>query len=168
MPPTSPWWRHQMEAYCALLALRVGNSPVTGEFPAQVPVTRGFDAFFDLRLNKRLSKQSLGWWYETPSGLLWLQCTAVVIIMTASSNVSISRVTSALWVEPINHRLLPLTKPSDVELWYFRWCAPVQTFWQAVEMAVIESPWPWFWRHCNVLVIKCSGIRSLNGLCTIN
>ena len=33
-----------------------GNSPVTGEFPAQRPVTRSFDVFFDLRLNKRLSK----------------------------------------------------------------------------------------------------------------
>ena len=28
-----------------------GNSPVTGEFPAQRPVTRNFDVFFDLRLN---------------------------------------------------------------------------------------------------------------------
>ena len=35
-----------------------GNSPVTGEFPAQRSVTRNFDVFFDLRLNKRLSKQS--------------------------------------------------------------------------------------------------------------
>ena len=33
------------------------NSPVTGELPAQRPVTRGFDVFFDLRLNKSLSKQ---------------------------------------------------------------------------------------------------------------
>ena len=33
-----------------------GNSPVTGEFPAQRPVTRSFDVFFDLRLNKRWSK----------------------------------------------------------------------------------------------------------------
>ena len=32
--------------------------PVTNEFPAQRPVTRNFDVFFDLRLNKRLSKQS--------------------------------------------------------------------------------------------------------------
>ena len=52
------WWRHQMEAFSALLALCAGNSPVTGEFPSQRPVTRSFDAFFDLRLNKRLSKQS--------------------------------------------------------------------------------------------------------------
>ena len=41
-------WRHQMEKFSALLALCVGNSPVTGEFPAQRPVTRSFDAFFDL------------------------------------------------------------------------------------------------------------------------
>ena len=35
-----------------------GNSPVPGEFPTQRPVTRSFDVYFDLRLNKRLSKQS--------------------------------------------------------------------------------------------------------------
>ena len=47
-----------METFPALLAICVGNSPVTGEFPAQRPVTRSFDVYFDLRLNKRLSKQS--------------------------------------------------------------------------------------------------------------
>ena len=46
-----------MDAFSALLAICVGNSPVTGEFPAQRPVTRSIDVFFDLRLNKRLSKQ---------------------------------------------------------------------------------------------------------------
>ena len=52
------WWRHQMETFSTLLAICVGNSPVTGEIPGQRPVTRSFDVFFDLRLNKRLSKQS--------------------------------------------------------------------------------------------------------------
>ena len=47
-----------MEAFSALLAFCVGNSPVPGEFPAQRPVTHGFDVFFDLRQNKQLSKQS--------------------------------------------------------------------------------------------------------------
>ena len=47
-----------METFYALLAFCVGNSPVTDEFPSQRPVTRSFDVFFDLRLNKRLSKQS--------------------------------------------------------------------------------------------------------------
>ena len=52
-----PWWRHQMETFFA--------------FPAQRPVTRSFDVSFDLCLNKRFSKQSWGWWFETPSCSFW-------------------------------------------------------------------------------------------------
>ena len=59
------------ENISALLALCVGNSPVSGEFRTQRPVTRSFDVFFDLRVNKRLSKQSWGWWFKTPSYPLW-------------------------------------------------------------------------------------------------
>ena len=44
------WWRHQMETFSALLAICAGNSPVSGEFPAQRPVTRSFDVFFDVRV----------------------------------------------------------------------------------------------------------------------
>ena len=68
------WWRHQMETFSPLLALCVGNSPVSGEFPSQSPVTRSFDVFCDLRQNKRLSKQSWGWWFETTSHPLWRHC----------------------------------------------------------------------------------------------
>ena len=39
-----------MRTYSALLTLSVGNSPVTGEFPSQKPVTLRFGVFFDLRL----------------------------------------------------------------------------------------------------------------------
>ena len=67
----NPWWRHQMETFSALLAICAGNSPVTGEFPTQRPVTRGFDFYFDLRPNERLNKQSWGWWFETLSSPLW-------------------------------------------------------------------------------------------------
>ena len=71
------WWRHQMETFSALLAICGGNSPVIGEFPAQRPVTRSFDAFFDLPLNKRLSKQWWGWWFETLLRPLWRHCKDV-------------------------------------------------------------------------------------------
>ena len=54
-----------METFSVLLAICAGNSPVPGEFPAQRPVTRSFNVFFDLRLNNVLSKQSCGWWLET-------------------------------------------------------------------------------------------------------
>ena len=60
------WWRHQMETFSALLTLCAGNS--------QRPVTQSFDVFFDLRSNKRMSKQSWGWWFGTPSRSLWRYC----------------------------------------------------------------------------------------------
>ena len=63
-----------MEAFSALLAICAGNSPVTGEFSTQRPVSQSFDVFFDLRLIKRLSKQSRGWWFETPSCSLRRHC----------------------------------------------------------------------------------------------
>ena len=50
-----------------LLVICAGNSTV----PAQRQVTRSFDVFFDLRLNKRFNKQSWGWWFETLSHPLW-------------------------------------------------------------------------------------------------
>ena len=63
-----------METFSALLAFCAGNRPVTDEFPAQRPMTRSFDVLFDLRLNKRLSKQSWTCWLETPSRSLWRHC----------------------------------------------------------------------------------------------
>ena len=63
-----------METFSALPAICAGNSPVVGEFPAQKLVTRSFDVFFDLRLNKRLSKHSWGWWFETLSRPLYSHC----------------------------------------------------------------------------------------------
>ena len=51
-----------------------------GEFtgPQWIPLTKANDAelwsFYDLCLNKRLSKQSWGWWYETPSRPLRRHC----------------------------------------------------------------------------------------------
>ena len=48
----------------------IHRSPVN----SQRPVTRSFGIFFDLRPNKRLSKQSWGWWFETPSRSFWRHC----------------------------------------------------------------------------------------------
>ena len=73
--PVVEWWRHQMETFSALLAICVGNSPV----PAQRPVMRSLDVFFDLSLNKRLSEQSWGWWFEMLSHPLWRHCNRKVL-----------------------------------------------------------------------------------------
>ena len=64
------WWCHQMETFSMLLALCEGNPLVTSGFPSQRTVTWSF-VFFDLCLNKRLSKQSRCQRFETLSCSLW-------------------------------------------------------------------------------------------------
>ena len=66
----SSWWRHFLRYWPFVW----GILPVTGEFPTQRPVMRNFDVFFDLCLNKRLSKQWRGWWFEMPLHPLWRHC----------------------------------------------------------------------------------------------
>ena len=83
------YWRHQMETLSALLALCEGNSPVTGEFPTQRQVMQSFDVFFDLRLNKRLGKQSCYCWWETPLYPLWRHCNDMYRLVQRVSTVSI-------------------------------------------------------------------------------
>ena len=61
-------WKDQSSA---LLALCVGNLPVTGEVPARKTVTLSFGISFDLRPNKRWRKQLWGWWFETQSQSSW-------------------------------------------------------------------------------------------------
>ena len=64
-----------MEIFSTSLAICAGHSPVTGEFPPQRLVTRSFNVFFYLRLNKRLSKQRWSWWCETPLWRpIWRHC----------------------------------------------------------------------------------------------
>ena len=85
------WWRHQMETFSALLAICAGNSPVPGEFPAQRPVTRSFDVFFDLVLNKRLCKWSWGWWFEVQLRPLWLHCNDFTLLVLKLHHTKITR-----------------------------------------------------------------------------
>ena len=109
-----------METFSALLALCAGNSPVTGEFPAQRLVTRSFDGFFDLRLNKRLSKQWWRWWFETPSRPLWRHCndmsweyfTSVLLIVSLDDTVIAFNLLSVVFVVVVvlwNYK--PRTRP---------------------------------------------------------
>ena len=91
------WWRHQMETFSALLAICAGNSPVTGEFPIQRPVTRSFDVYFDLRPNERLSKQSWGWWFETLSSPLWRHRNGIGVLMSLTLVAFIVLILEIVW-----------------------------------------------------------------------
>ena len=97
------WWHQQMETFSAFLALCAGNSPVTCKFPAQRPVTRSFDVFFDLRLNKRLSKQSWGWWSETPLRSLWRHCNVCTTPITWLFILSYICKSNILWTDFIRN-----------------------------------------------------------------
>ena len=86
-----------METFSALLAICAGNSPVPGEFPTQRPVTRSFDVYFDLRPNKRLSKQSWGWWFETLLCSLWRHRNVIdILLQFLQYHVILCRVITAL------------------------------------------------------------------------
>ena len=96
-------WRHEMEICSAFLALCAGNSQVTGELPSQRPMTQSFDVFFDLRLTKRLSKQSRRRWFETTSCSLWRHCNVVPnsdpVIRAAVGSFGVQRVTLVqVWI----------------------------------------------------------------------
>ena len=164
------WWRHQMGTFSAQLALCAGNSTVTAEFPPRKASDAELWCFIHLCLNKRLSKQSWGWGFETPlrsvrrhSNVLRynsLPCTfllspilsncfQVLVIMVTSSNGNIFRVTGHLCGEFTGHRWIPRTKASDAELWCF--------LWSAYELRLSEQLWGWWfetlshplWRRCN-------------------
>ena len=103
------WWRHQMVTVSALLALCAGNSPVTGEFHSQRPLSRSFDVFFHLRQNR-------DWWFETPSRPLWRHCNEYMYhkcchtyrLGCRFASIKGARVTQTHWSR--NH-LKPLSEP---------------------------------------------------------
>ena len=92
------WLRHQMETFSASLAICAVNC---GEFPTQRPVTRSFDVFLDLRLNKRLSKQSCGWWFETLSCPLWRHRNESCQVALRSRQTTFQRSVTIWW--PTSH-----------------------------------------------------------------
>ena len=99
-----------------------GNSPVPGEFPAQRPVTRSFDVFFDLRLNGRLSKQSWGWWLETPSHPLWRHGSVLADDKKKSVTTVCCHRNTALQ-KNISHHIIQNTQLSNAisteTIWYY-------------------------------------------------
>ena len=74
------------------------TGPLCGDFSAQRPVMRSFVIFFDLRLNKRLSKRSRGWWFETSSRSLWRHCNGkrYLLILPTKARLLLTMISSYL------------------------------------------------------------------------
>ena len=125
-------------------------------FPAQRPVTRSFDIFFDLRLNKRLSKLWLGWWFETPSRSLWrhcnvLYCCGYISSVAIHSNDSSNQIFQSF---PHWHR--------DINMGYcfFTQSLPETRWWETIN----DISW---WRHqmewFSALLAFCKGNSPVTG-----
>ena len=139
-----------METFSALLAICAGNSPVPGEFPAQRPVTRSFDVFFDLRLNKRLSKQSRGWWFETLPRPLWRHSNVLINrhVVTTPWNYPTAQITNTPGSMSNRHRY-------DTFMWV-RCLIDVSHKWLCFLLSIVQSKQ--CYTHCGgfVFVINSS------------
>ena len=114
-----------------------GNSPVPGEFPTQRPVTRSFDVYFDLRPNKRLSKQSSGWRFESQSRPLWRHRNGTINLSRTHDNSKIWKHFPHHW--PFVRGIHQVTVDSPYKGPFMR---SFNFFWQFVEQTV---NWPMIW-----------------------
>ena len=134
---TTSWWRDQMETFSALLALCVGNSLVTGEFPIQRRVTRSFDDCFDMCLKKRFSKQSRRPWLETPLHSLWRHCNA------CTRHDRLAVVTFAnLWFD----RTIGITNDHEKNIWRN------ENFYKTFNFEFFNHSWTCFSHHNRSMV----------------
>ena len=131
-----------METFSALLVICAGNSPVPGEFPTQMPVTRSFDVFFDLYPNKRLSKQWWGWWFETPSRPLRRHRNEDGGQTTILSSIT--------WKEKIYH--------DDVIKW--KHFPPYWPFVRRIHLAPVIFPHKGQWRGALMSSLICTWIND--------
>ena len=112
----SAWWRHQMETFSALLALCEGNPPVTGGFPSQRSVTRSFDDFFHLRLNKWSSKQSRRRWFETPLRPSWRHWNPIGLIIPLSDRSILRLISTGMQVRDSEKTIISSIKTSKIKI----------------------------------------------------
>ena len=101
-------------------------------------VTRSFDVFFDLHLNKRLSKQSSAWWFETPSGSLWRHYNEThglveIVVWWRHAMDTLSAFLVKFEGNPSVTCGLPSQGTSYAELWAFFCCKPGQAIKQTIE-----------------------------------
>ena len=109
-----------MKTFSALLALCAGNSLVTGEIPHKGQ-WRGALMFFYLHLNKRLSKQSWDWWFETLSHSLWRHRNGMLFIIAvfwSESNNHLSQLLFANGIVKNTYTLYCNDRIKCLSVWY--------------------------------------------------
>ena len=126
-----------------------------GEFPTQRPVTRSFDVYFDLRLNKRLSKQPWGWWFETQSMSLWRHCNVITLADTGDQDDD-SQVTAAGTNPPLPPRRRRQAPSHSSQV-----STRSSTIFLQIMSAILNDVSELSRQHCGCrwhIIIKCQGI----------
>ena len=98
-----------------------------------IPLTKASDAelwwFFDLSLNKRLSKQSKRRWFETPSRSLWRHCNTQCSRMIVSHWKIYDVITMACVGDISYHDTIWLTKHQQNEIKFHHGIIPSFPHW---------------------------------------
>ena len=101
-------------------------------------VTRSFDLFFDLCLNKQLSKQSWGWWFETPPCPLRRHRNVLTLCVFVSLSLYIYICVCVCVFEA--KPLITGASPSKGDwFWCFLYCWSEQAVEQIVELLKISD-----------------------------
>ena len=112
------WWRHQMKTFSVLLALCAWNSPVTGEFPTQRPVTRTFGVFFALCYKLFLTLSICIGRKNLDNGKGSLCCVIAIYVYCLSKS----------YIKPQWNRKKYLRSPWNIEIyWKFHHYSPANT-----------------------------------------
>ena len=147
-----------METVSALLAICAGNSPVSGEFPAQRPVTRAL--MFSLiyaRINSWVNNRKAGDLRRHPT-----HCDVIVMHRSLQYqkhvNCDICRIITRIWSKPSCYSILWSLMDSGSKVYHKNTdghLAVFQTSWQKVQ------PWSVSDRYQNAAIIDTTLIRHI-------
>ena len=104
-----------------------------------VPSTHLFTSIIQCGWNYISIRKLKRWYNRLPSGNHTLHKTQEICFICHHDVIKWKhfRVTGPSWGETTVYQLIPLTKASDTELWWFLWSAPEQTFEQTIDRPVI-------------------------------
>ena len=149
---STKWRRSKKTSKLRVTGLCTGNSPVTGEFLAQMAINVENVSIW-WRHHKLFDVCQLPSTKEVPPNFVSKKDQYQNTMMT-SPNENFFRVTGPVWEETTGNRWIPLTKASDAELWCFLWSAPEQTIEQTIETPVIWDAIVLIMTSCNDTQIK--------------
>ena len=130
------------------------NLPVIGEFPAQRPVMQSFDVFFDLRPNKRLSKQWWGWWFETPSCPSKRHCNGNIISVLILERWEASQITIWCYLNVVSSPLLTFITGSQSSGINYRLAPQASSPWL---ITVLIMKYTWLSNEAHILCLNKMG-----------